>query len=110
MGAPYLDKPKMHLSDESWGNAREGFRIPDNGKEILYKDKENKIHKLSKNADEESYTFETPDITAKLSADTLRIESIQFKVSYEQSAGFENAAIMHILLTNIKKPGVSLSE
>jgi hypothetical protein len=82
---------------------REGFRIISNGKEIHYKDKENKIHKLIKNPEEDSYTYETPDITAKLSAETLRVESIQFAGSHEQSVSFEHAAIMHILLSGIKE-------
>jgi putative selenate reductase len=103
MGAPYLDKPKIHLSKESWENADEGFRILKNGKEILYKDKENRIHKLSRNSDEESYTYETPDVVAKLSTETLRVESIQFAGSQEQSVSFEIAAIMHVLLSNIKE-------
>ena len=103
MGAPYLDKPKIHLSKESWENADEGFRILKNGKEILYKDKENRIHKLSRNSDEESYTYETPDVVAKLSTETLRVESIQFAGSHEHSVSFEIAAIMHVLLSNIKE-------
>ena len=103
MGAPYLDKPKIHLSEESWENADEGFRILNSGKEILYKDKENTIHRLIKNPEEDSYTFEKPDVVAKLSTETLRVESIEFAGSHEQSVSFEIAAIMHILLTNIKE-------
>jgi putative selenate reductase len=102
MGAPYKDKPKIHLSEESWKTAKEGFHLFNNGNEkgIEYKSKENLLHKLYKVNGNKNYTFETSEVVAELNPNSLSVENISFKTKGEKSIYLENAALMHILLTH----------
>lgn len=102
-GAPYRDKPKIHMSEESWKNASEGFRIFRNGmsKSIEYKTPDDELLKLSISENGKSYIFETGTATAVLSGNTLRIEDVRFFSAGEKKLTLENAAIMYVLLENI---------
>jgi len=101
-GAPYKEKPKIHLSDESWKNADDGFRITRNGNELAIARKSKGIleGKLFCDIQDETYTYETDKVIAKLSKNNLSIESINFKTSCEQTVSFEDAAVMLLLLMN----------
>ncbi len=104
MGAPYKDKPKIHLSDESWNMAEEGFRFVQNGNGlgIESKIKGNIYENLFRDNGSNAYTYESSVVIAKLSAQSLRVESINFKTNGESRVYLENAALMHILLTHCK--------
>lgn len=100
MGAPYKDKPKLHLSDDSWASAKEGFRIirTETERQIICKTNENSLYKLSKSASGNIYTFETPAATLTLNAQDLSIERVNFLAKGECEVSTKYAAQMHILL------------
>ncbi len=102
-GAPYKDKPKFHLTDESWSNAEEGFRITLNGDESTIESKSNGgvTRKLSGCKQGNTYTYETNSAIATLNKETLKITSVNFKQMGEQEVRLEDAALMHILLSNV---------
>jgi putative selenate reductase len=104
LGAPYQDKPKIHISDESWNAAQEGFRLNHWGTEkgIEYKDKQNNLYLLYINCRNGVITFKTPDATAQLHSDTLRIKSIRFVREGEKTVSMETAAIMHSILKGVQ--------
>ncbi len=101
-GAPYRDKLKIHLSEESWNYATEGFRITGNGilKHVEYKTPDYGLQKLSISENGKSYIFETGTATAVLSRNALHIENVHFFSSGEKKLTFENAAVMHVLIEN----------
>ncbi len=103
MGAPYQDKPKIHLSDESWDSATEGFRIIPNGQHsaILQKVNPNTIYQLEESS--KGLMFTTPDFSTILNAQTLRIENIRFSAPHIREASMQAAAVMFILLKGLKQ-------
>ncbi len=102
-GTPFKDKPKIHLSDESWENAEEGFRITCNGHETTIARKANGIvnGKLSGNKQGNTYSYETEDAIATLNKENLKIESINFWKKGELTISLDDAAVMQMLLSNV---------
>ncbi len=103
MGAPYLDKPKIHLSEESWNNAGEGFRLTQFGGEkgIEYKDKQGDIHLLYINSNNGILTYKSPQASAQLNKVSLRIENIRFVRNGHAEVSMELAATMYMLLKGV---------
>jgi putative selenate reductase len=102
MGAPYKDKPKIHISDESWATAEEGFRKFNDGttRGIEYKSKDKNLYKLYMTSENQHYTFETDDFKTELNSLNLRVESCIFKSKGTKSASMENAALMHVIMNH----------
>lgn len=100
MGAPYRDKPKIHLSDESWNSAVEGFRFIRNQKGFGIEQKGigHQFERLFKDYESKFYSYETADVSASLSSENLMVDDVTFKAKGECKVSFENAALMHILL------------
>ncbi len=99
-GAPYKDKPKLHLSAESFDMAAEGYYFTKNGEDItlIYKKTDGTTHRLVKQAGKPVYVYQSPEATAELSADSLRVLNFRFAHKRAARAGFEDAAAMHILM------------
>ncbi len=100
MGAPYKDKPTLHLTDESWEAAGSGFLISYNGDEtgIDYKDEQGRLHVLFGHKNSDSISYKTDNISAELNTETLRIESIRFLHKKACEADLSVAARMFVLL------------
>jgi putative selenate reductase len=99
-GAPYKDKPKIHLSNESRDSATEGYFFTIKGDETIldYKKPDGTTHRLTKQTGKKAYTYESPDVHAELSIETLGVQSFRFVHKNATRTGFEEAAAMHILM------------
>ena len=101
-GAPYKDKPRICLTEESFRVEPHGFFIGmENSKRFLKSRTGNgDIETLF--LEENQYIYETPYISAILDKNTLRVKHIRFKPSSPlEEVDFKHAAEMSILLTAI---------
>ncbi|MFW5724915.1 MAG: putative selenate reductase subunit YgfK [Bacteroidota bacterium] len=106
MGAPYKDKPKIHISRESWQHATEGFRFIKKGELRLIEQKTNssQVNRLEETPG--GLIFTTPDFSAKLDPATLKIENISFTHQQPMEVKLDDAAVMFTLL---KETGQTLT-
>ncbi|MBW1616593.1 MAG: putative selenate reductase subunit YgfK [Deltaproteobacteria bacterium] len=74
-GAPYKDKPKFHLTSESFEEADFGFYFE--GKNIMKIKKEGKISSLTKK--DNRFIYKDDKISASLNAETLKAEKVDLK-------------------------------
>ncbi len=95
-GAPFRDKPQVHLSDEGFAAAEEGFRYK-NGK-LLMKTEEG-IKTLQKN--KTSFVFESEKAEAQFDAHHFQPEQVTLKE--DGQTGFSDAVMMWILHDEVKK-------
>ncbi len=72
--APYKEKPKLYLTQESFYNAAEGYWF--DGASLHFK-KDNQIFTL--NQTENTYLFESPDAKVALSKTDFRIQNVEIK-------------------------------
>jgi putative selenate reductase len=101
-GAPYKDKPKICLTEESFRAEPRGFFMgEENGKRFIKSKKESgDIETLF--LEKDRYIYETPCISAILDKNNLRVKHIRFKPSSPlEEVDFKHAAEMSILLTAI---------
>ena len=96
-GAPYKDKPKVFLSEESFQNAESGYYLK-SGK-LLYKT-QNEIKSLELKDDQ--YLFASEAITATLNRFDFSIIEINFKVHILEEASLINAVKMSVMLNAIR--------
>ena len=103
MGAPYLDKPKIHLSKESWENAHKGYMLKQDSSEptLYYKDSEGKSYELKRDKKNGSYTYKSPKVKARLDAENFRVFEIEFLNEAKGAENLKQAANMHVLLTHL---------
>ncbi|TVQ19147.1 MAG: putative selenate reductase subunit YgfK [Bacteroidetes bacterium] len=103
MGAPYQDKPKIHMSDESWDSATEGFRVSTNDKEktLWHKDKQGILHSLSAGPNDSHYTYRTELFEAQLDRNNMRPQNVKFSGKGLLSQDLTTAAAMHILFSHL---------
>jgi len=74
-GAPYVDKPHVHLSASSFEAHGEGFYMAGPGRmEIMQAGK-----KATLTAETHLYTFEDAELKLSLAKDTLEVQSIELK-------------------------------
>ncbi len=96
-GAPYQDKPKFHLTKESFDAARFGYRF---GAKNRLEFKNDQMHAvLEKNAD--GYTYENESINAILNID-YSARQVAFKNSATASFDLKDAARMAILFEAVQ--------
>jgi len=72
--APYKNKPKLHLTKESFDNSNEGYWL---NNDILHLKKQDKIFTLSQT--ENTYIFESPDAKISLGKKYFRILFVEIK-------------------------------
>jgi putative selenate reductase len=104
-GAPYQDKPKIHLSEESWKSAVEGYRFfSKNGSSgIEHKCPQNGISQLYYSSDSDQYIYQTPLAKIILNSKNLNPEKTEFLADNEVTIELKQAAIMHILLHHCRQ-------
>jgi len=91
-GAPYQDKPKFHLTSESFKTASYGYHFTADNR-LEYKN-DNQYAVLAKGA--EGYTYEDESIKAILNQD-YSAQQVQFKNSSQQAVNLLEAVQMAIL-------------
>ena len=69
-GDPYLDKPRLHLSEQSYNEANEGYHLSENL--IRFK---NDSHEVSVTVMDENYLFKSPQGNAQFEINSKRINS-----------------------------------
>ena len=102
-GAPYKDKPKFHLSAESFRQSEEGFFFSKT------KNKKTLIHKSNNNFsslcfNNEKYIFENENFKAVLCLDNsfFKIEEIKFFEVTDKTATFKEATEMWVIMNAVK--------
>lgn len=96
-GAPYKDKPKFHLTADSYNSASFGYRFsrPDR---LEYK---NGDQRAVVQIDAEGYTYQDGEIRVKLKAD-YSAEQVEFRNKNQDPVNLQKAAYMAILATTLK--------
>ncbi len=97
-GAPYKDKPRLCLSEESFDKEANAFFIDDAGGRIKIKSRrEGRIETLVSLEDE--YIYETPDVSVKLDKKAFRIKQVELKESFVEgrSVSLRHAAEMRVI-------------
>jgi putative selenate reductase len=99
-GSPYIDKPKVHLTEQSLHASGEGFLRDLNGPsdQISYLDKNGLLHKLTQEPVSGNLIYETEAVEAVLNKETLRIIEIRFRKNGDSSITFETAAMMKVMM------------
>ncbi|MFO8067986.1 MAG: FAD-dependent oxidoreductase, partial [Bacteroidales bacterium] len=96
-GAPYKEKPKLHLTNDSFNEAETGYFLailPDR-KNLIFKNKNN-ISILSDTGDE--YIYETDFAFARISKENFRIKEAKLLAPCIKMQRFENALYMSLIM------------
>jgi putative selenate reductase len=72
--APYKNKPKLHLTKESFDNSKEGYWL---NNDILHLKKDNQIFTFTQT--EKTYIFESADAKVVLNKSDFRIQDVKIK-------------------------------
>jgi putative selenate reductase len=105
-GAPYKDKPKLCLTEESFNDEPLAFMtgLADNKPFIKWKQVKNgNIEMEQLTIESDCYLYETGTFSARLDTKTLRIQSVDFKDTSVKEARMFRAAEMSIFLPLSKK-------
>ena len=94
---PYQDKPKFHLTKESFDSARLGYRFSAENRLEFKNDQMHAV--LESNAD--GYTYENESINAILNID-YSARQVEFKNSATESFDLKDAARMAILFEAVQ--------
>ena len=96
-GSPYKDKPKLHLTLDSFKESEEGYYLArlDDRKNLIYKH-EGRIKTLSETADE--FIYETEFVMAKFSKTDFALKDARLLTPCVKLASFHEAAIMRIIM------------
>ncbi|OEU83190.1 MAG: putative selenate reductase subunit YgfK [Desulfobulbaceae bacterium C00003063] len=96
-GAPYKDKPKFHLTADSYNSANFGYRFsgPDR---LEYK---NGDQRAVIQIDADGYSYQDGEIRVKLNADYFAQE-VEFRNKNQDPVNLQQAAYMAILATTLK--------
>ena len=99
-GAPYIDKPRLCLTEKSFENEEKAFIIGfKNGKRFIkFKDKNNIEMLLDKG---EFFLYSTPLLKSKLNKEDLSIKQIKLISSKVSEINFKNAALLSVLLRSV---------
>ena len=99
-GAPYKDKPKICLTEESFSSEKKAYFIfKDKNFRIQYKDG-NELYTLT--LDNKFYLYETEELIVKFNRSKFTIENVQMKSDSFREMNFKQAAQMSVLLDNLK--------
>lgn len=98
-GAPFKDKPKFYLTDESFALETSGYTIKkENGKKTIIYKQDNKVQTLTLAND--VYTYNTEDVTATFDA-KFNVKSAQINNNASE-VKLRKAAEMKVLLEGIE--------
>ena len=96
-GSPYKDKPKLHLTLNSFKESEEGYYLArlDDRKNLIYKH-EGRIKTLSETADE--FIYETEFVMAKFNKPDFALKDARLLTPCVKLASFHEAAIMRVIM------------
>jgi len=99
--APYLNKPKLHLSTKSFNSSDEGYMLSklEDRNVLIYKN-EGGIKTLSETAGE--LLYETDHVTARFDHDSFKLKEVRVKTPCVRQIQFQHAAEMSIILKGAK--------
>ncbi len=92
-GSPWRDKPKFYLTDQSFDQEREGYRLTHDRLLARFDGAEESL--IRQNG---SYLYENHEIVAKINSDGFIVEDVSFKRGKTSRADFSRAAEMYLLL------------
>ena len=96
--APYKDKPRIHLTLESFRSANEGYHLVQLNDRINLIFKHNShIKTLTETSD--AFIYETEFVRAVFSKDTFALQEVQFLTPCVKMASFHEAATMRVILS-----------
>ncbi|NQT97582.1 MAG: putative selenate reductase subunit YgfK [Candidatus Marinimicrobia bacterium] len=96
-GRPFMDKPRLCLSDSSYNDEPEGYRFTAAG--LKYKLNTSEATLIF---EADGYVYETVLLTARLNGDTLAVEQIHWKDNRTNRVSLKQALIMIILWKSIR--------
>jgi putative selenate reductase len=96
-GAPYRDKPKIALTEDSYRSLKEGFFLKDH---ILRYKKEGDIFSLTETKD--SWLFEGKDFSAILDQKSFEIRSIDISNPERKEIRLHDAVTMSLIMKTLK--------
>ncbi|HOY38784.1 MAG: putative selenate reductase subunit YgfK [Bacteroidales bacterium] len=97
--APYIEKPKIWLTAESFASATKGYYFDSQTNALLFKRDEQLSTLTLKNG---VYIFETDICIAHFNATNFSLEEIALKIPSQEALHFYDAAIMMILYNVVK--------
>ena len=99
--APYLNKPKLHLTTKSFNSSDEGYMLSklEDRNVLIYKN-EGGIKTLSETAGE--LIYETDHVAARFDHDTFELKEVNVKTPCVRQIQFQHAAEMSIILKGAK--------
>lgn len=108
-GAPYKEKPTLHLTTDSFNESEEGFFFAHltNRKNLIYK-QDNHVRTLSNMGTE--YHYETDNVFARIDIKDFSIKEVKFLNTEVKEAGFKEAAIMSVIMKGVEEyllPGIT---
>ena len=95
-GDPYLDKPRFHLSEQSFSEATSGYHL--SGKILRYKDKEYQSVLTFQDGD---YLYHSPTAQVRFEGVSKAVDSIDLKTGNSSFSTFE-ALGMIVLFENLQ--------
>jgi len=96
-GAPYIDKPKFYLSEESYLPEKNGYLLSKNKIHCKLNGKE-----ASLRLEDQDLIYETENITAILDANSLKVKTANLNNDKDGTVDLKPAAEMGILLMSLK--------
>ncbi|MBC8401251.1 MAG: putative selenate reductase subunit YgfK [Candidatus Marinimicrobia bacterium] len=96
-GRPFMDKPRLCLSDASYADEPEGYRFTTTG--LKYK---SSAGEATLNFGAEGYVYETALLTARLNAVTLAVKRIDWKDKRTDRVSLKQALKMIVLWKSIR--------
>jgi putative selenate reductase len=95
--APFLVKPKLHLSKDAFDEAREGYYMTGTKEQQnLTHKKEGRMESLTETPS--GYVYTTPEYTALLDKDDFNILNVEFLLSDGVEVRLRQAAMMKIIM------------
>ena len=98
-GAPYKDKPKVCLTEESFQLEEKAYYYLKNSNTLKYKENSKSSSLLE---EKKYYTYETEELVLKLNKKDLRVENVETKVDSFGETNLTLAAEMVVLLSSLK--------
>ena len=97
-GAPYKDKPRLCLTEESFMSEERAYYIFEN--KINFKNA-NKFESLT--LENKNYIYETEEVFVKFDISNFMIKDVEVKSDSFEEVKLEHAAQMSVLLSNLKE-------
>lgn len=99
-GAPYKDKPKIYLSEDSFNEEEKGYFVT---KEMIKSRQNSKLAILSCHSN--SFVYETEEIKATFSSDKFSLQDYSLKTEDINEVNLKPAIEMHVLYKSLNNMG-----